>query len=71
MARNQPFIDQRNEKIEKRYDALCVKYPQWKDAAIYGLLEKEFFLTSRTLYSILSGEYSRNKAKREKQKKTM
>lgn len=56
MARNTLLIRKRNTTVRKRYGELCEKYPQWRDDAIREMLEKQFFITDRTVSAILNKE---------------
>lgn len=56
MARNTLLVKKRNTTVRKRYDELCIKYPKWRDSAIRQELEKEFFITDRTVSAILNNE---------------
>lgn len=59
MARSSELIQQRNAQIIEQYNALGKK--KLKEYKIYQLLKKQFFLTDRTLYYVISGEYEKNK----------
>lgn len=49
----------RNAKIEDRYNYLSRKYPHYRNEYIIKMVADEFFLSPRTIYAVLGGEYAR------------
>lgn len=52
--RNQRMIEKRNAAVKKKYAALCKKYPHYKFYYILKMVADEFFITQRTVYSIIT-----------------
>jgi hypothetical protein len=65
MARNTELQVLKEQKIIERYQVLCKTLHQWKNDAIIKKVANEFYLSERTIYAVVSGEYAR---KREKSK---
>ena len=63
MARNEILFNTRNETIILEYNELS-KQPKYKnkDWLVYRFLRAKYFLTNRTIYHILSGNYNKVKA---------
>jgi hypothetical protein len=59
MARTPERLINRNKKIEERYTYLSKKNPHYRNEYVVGLVAEEFFLSARTIYAVLSGEYVR------------
>lgn len=53
MARNNELVEQRNERLRKRYNQLCEGNPHWKYMHIVDVLAKEFFIMPATVMRIL------------------
>ncbi len=54
MARNNDLIKKRNNNLKQRYYTLSERHPEWKYDAILGLLSKEYYITKRTVTSIIN-----------------
>lgn len=57
MARTSTIIERRNRDLEAYYNNLCKKYPHWKNDFVIEKVAYKFYLTERTTYAILSGQY--------------
>lgn len=56
--KRQRTID-RNLTVQKRFEDLQAKHPQWRYDALLDVLAKEFFLAPATINHILNGHYDR------------
>ncbi len=70
MARNLKQQIRKEKSIEERYNAMCLQYPHWKEDYILQKIADDFFISKRTVYAVVSGEYERNRAKRAPKRKT-
>jgi len=61
MTRHSERLEKRNIEIENLYVKLCKKYPFWKNDFVIEKLSDKYFISPRTIYGILSGEFNRNK----------
>ena len=68
--RNDTLIKKRNIEISKRFNFLTEKYPHYKVSFVFEKVATEFYLSVRTVYGIISGEFDRNKKKATKKKAT-
>jgi len=59
MPRTPYRLIERNKKIEDRYNHLSRKNPHYRNEYIVMMVANEFYLSTRTIYAILSGEYRR------------
>ncbi|MDB9500051.1 hypothetical protein [Nodularia spumigena] len=49
----------RDADLKEAYVSLCDQNPGQPDSVYYAVLSERFYITERTIYAILSGEYER------------